>query len=90
MRRMGSAALDLAYVAAGKFDCFWELGLSPWDMAAGSIIIEEAGGLISDFWGEDSYLSNGYIVASNGHIHPEIIQIIQRHFSTHNSLGKSG
>jgi myo-inositol-1(or 4)-monophosphatase len=86
MRRMGSAALDLAYVAAGRFDGFWELGLSPWDMAAGSIIIEEAGGNISDFWGKNSQLTSGYIAASNGHIHPDIIRIIQRHFLSNDSV----
>ena len=80
MRRMGSAAMDLAYVAAGRFDGFWELGLSPWDMAAGSIIIEEAGGNISDFWGKNSYLSNGYLASSNGFIHSDLIQIIQKYF----------
>jgi len=81
IRRMGSAALDLAYVAAGRFDGFWELGLSPWDTAAGSIIIEEAGGKISDFWGANSQLTSGFVAATNGHIHPVIIQIIQKHFS---------
>jgi myo-inositol-1(or 4)-monophosphatase len=82
MRRMGSAAIDLAYVAAGRFDGFWELGLSPWDVAAGSIIIEEAGGKISDFWGEYSSLDSGYIAATNGHIHPALIKIIQQHFKS--------
>jgi len=81
IRRMGSAAIDLAYVAAGRFEGFWELGLSPWDMAAGSIIIEEAGGKISDFWGENSHLTSGYVAATNGHIHSDLIQIIQKHFS---------
>jgi myo-inositol-1(or 4)-monophosphatase len=81
MRRMGSAAIDLAYVAVGRFEGFWELGLSPWDMASGSLIIEEAGGRVTDFWGNDSYLTNGYITATNGHIHQNLLQIIQRHFS---------
>jgi myo-inositol-1(or 4)-monophosphatase len=80
IRRMGSAALDLAYVAAGRFDGFWELGLNPWDMAAGSIIIEEAGGKISDFWGKNSHLTSGYVTAANKHLHPAMIQIIQRYF----------
>ncbi len=80
MRRMGVAAIDLAYVAAGRFDGFWELGLSPWDMAAGSLIIEEAGGKVSDFWGENLHLTSGYITATNGHIHHLMLQIIQRHF----------
>jgi myo-inositol-1(or 4)-monophosphatase len=79
IRRMGSAAIDLAYVAAGRFDGFWELGLSPWDMAAGSLMIEEAGGKISDFCGENSYINSGYIVATNGHIHEDLIQITRRH-----------
>jgi myo-inositol-1(or 4)-monophosphatase len=82
VRRMGSAALDLVYVAAGRFDGFWELGLNPWDVAAGSIIIEEAGGCISDFWGNESHLTNGCIVATNRHIHPTLIQIIQHYFSS--------
>jgi len=85
MRRMGSAAIDLAYVAAGRFDGFWELGLSPWDIAAGSIIIEEAGGKISDFWGENSQLTSGFIAATNGHIHTALIQIIRQHFLRHSS-----
>jgi len=80
MRRMGSAAIDLAYVAAGRFDGFWELGLSPWDMAAGSLLIEEAGGNTTDFWGNNSYLTNGYVTATNGHIHQAMLQIIKRHF----------
>jgi myo-inositol-1(or 4)-monophosphatase len=80
---MGVAAIDLAYVAAGRFDGFWELGLSPWDMAAGSLIIEEAGGKVSDFWDENSHLSSGYITATNGHIHQDMLQIIQRHFLRH-------
>jgi myo-inositol-1(or 4)-monophosphatase len=80
IRRMGSAALDLAYVATGRFDGFWELGLSPWDMAAGSLMIEEAGGKISDFWGENFYINSGYIVATNGHIHEDLIQITRRQF----------
>jgi myo-inositol-1(or 4)-monophosphatase len=81
IRRMGSAATDLAYVAAGRFDGFWELGLSPWDMAAGSLMIEEAGGQLSDFWGEDSYIGSGYIIATNGYIHQDMVRIIERYFS---------
>jgi myo-inositol-1(or 4)-monophosphatase len=79
-RRMGSAAIDLAYIAAGKFDAFWEIGLSPWDMAAGSLLIAEAGGKISDFWGNYQYLENGYIIASNGLIQDQMQDIIQPHF----------
>jgi len=87
---MGSAALDLAYVAAGRFDGFWELGLNPWDMAAGSIMIEEAGGHISDFWGKTSYLTGGYVAAANKQIHPTMIQIIQQHFKSDQISNKFG
>jgi len=79
-RRMGAAAIDLAYIAAGKFDAFWEIGLSPWDIAAGSLLIEEAGGKLSDFWGNNQYLQNGHIVASNGLIHDHLQKTIQNHF----------
>jgi len=64
IRRAGSAALDLAYVAAGRFDGFWELGLNKWDMAAGILLIQEAGGLISDFSGQDDYFESGNIVCA--------------------------
>ncbi len=79
-RRMGAAAIDLAYIAAGKFDAFWEIGLSPWDMAAGSVLVEEAGGKISDFWGTNQYIENGHILASNGLIHHQLQKTIQIHF----------
>ncbi len=79
-RRMGAAAIDLAYIASGKFDAFWEIGLSPWDMAAGALLIEEGGGEISDFWGNNQYLQNGHIVASNGLIQDDLQKIIQKHF----------
>lgn len=65
IRRPGSAALDLAYVAAGRFDGFWEFDLNPWDMAAGIILIREAGGLVTDFGGETNYMKSGNVVASN-------------------------
>ena len=68
VRRPGAAALDLAWVAAGRTDAFWELGLSPWDMAAGALLVREAGGLVGDLAGEDTFLENGRIVASNGKI----------------------
>ncbi len=79
-RRMGSAAIDLAYVAAGRFEAFWELGLNPWDCAAGSLLVEEAGGTVTDFWGHEHFLENSYIVASNGRIHAAALAIIQKHF----------
>ena len=64
MRRPGSAALDLCYVAAGRVDAFFELGLSKWDIAAGALIVREAGGRISDFRGSDAYLDSGNVVAA--------------------------
>ena len=63
IRRAGSAALDLAYVACGRFDGFWELDLSPWDIAAGAVLVQEAGGKISDMWGNEDYLKNGDTLA---------------------------
>lgn len=73
IRRAGAASLDLAYVACGRLDGFWELGLKPWDMAAGALLIKEAGGLISDFEGKDKYIEIGDIVAGNPEIHEEIL-----------------
>lgn len=72
MRRGGSAALDLAYVACGRFDGFWEINLSPWDVAAGALLIREAGGKISDLWGSQNFIETGDILASNGRIHEEL------------------
>ena len=80
IRRAGSAAIDLAYVAAGRCEGFFELNLGPWDMAAGSLLITEAGGTVTDFGGGDAFLSTGNIVAGNSHIHPEILQIIRTVF----------
>ena len=68
IRRAGSAALDLAYVAAGRFDGFWEFGLNIWDIAAGVLLIQEAGGLVSDLDGGHDYLQTGNIVAANGRL----------------------
>ncbi len=81
VRRGGSAALDLAYVACGRFDGFWELDLSPWDIAAGALIIQEAGGKISDLWGEDKYLNHGDTLASNGLLHKELKSITSKIFT---------
>ncbi|RMF87682.1 MAG: inositol monophosphatase, partial [Nitrospinota bacterium] len=74
--RAGSAALDLCYVAAGRLDGFWERGLSPWDTAAASLLIEEAGGRITDFQGGPFRIRQEEILASNGHIHDEMIRIL--------------
>jgi myo-inositol-1(or 4)-monophosphatase len=70
IRRAGSAALDLAYVAAGRLDGFWEITLSPWDIAAGILLIEEAGGRVTDFFGGDTFLQSGHVIATNGLLHP--------------------
>ena len=77
VRRDGSAALDLCYVAAGRFDGFWEQKLFPWDMAAGSLLITEAGGELSNFKGEKSIIYDEEIVASNGIIHHQMIDVLQ-------------
>jgi myo-inositol-1(or 4)-monophosphatase len=79
LRRPGAAALDLAYVAAGRLDGFWEFGLSPWDMAAGALLIMEAGGLISDLGGDSDYLTTGNVVAGNPKVFGQLLQIVQAH-----------
>ena len=76
LRRTGSAALDLCYVAAGRFDGFWELKLHPWDMAAGALIVEEAGGRISDFKGQPFCIYGSEIAASNGTIHGQMLDVL--------------
>jgi myo-inositol-1(or 4)-monophosphatase len=81
VRRAGSAALDLAYVAAGRLDGFWEIGLAPWDMAAGALIIREAGGLVGDFRGDDKYLQTGNIVAANPKLFADMIRKLQPHLT---------
>ncbi len=80
MRRLGSAATDLAYVACGRFDGFYEYGLSPWDVAAGAILVQEAGGLVADYRGGQDYIFGKEIVASNADLHREFLQIIQSIF----------
>jgi myo-inositol-1(or 4)-monophosphatase len=77
IRRPGAAALDLAWVACGRIDGFWELGLSPWDMAAGVLLIQEAGGLVSDLAGEADYLTTGNVVAGTPKIFGQLLPIIQ-------------
>ncbi len=76
VRRDGSAALDLCSVAAGRFDGFWELKLKPWDVAAGSLIVREAGGMVSDLAGNAFELEAEEIVASNGLIHPQMVEVL--------------
>ncbi|QID18059.1 inositol monophosphatase [Nitrogeniibacter mangrovi] len=79
IRRPGAAALDLAYVACGRADGFWELGLSIWDMAAGALLVQEAGGLISDLAGESEYLHTGNVVAGTPKVFAQLLPIIQAH-----------
>ena len=81
MRRAGSAALDLAYVASGRLDGFWEIGLKEWDIAAGTLIVQEAGGLVSDFSGGNDYFNTGNIIVGNPKVHKGILQTIQPHLS---------
>lgn len=80
LRRMGSAAVDLAYVACGRFEGFFEYGLHAWDVAAGCLLVEEAGGHLCDFKGGNNYLFGDSIVADNTGIHSNLMNIIQSHF----------
>jgi myo-inositol-1(or 4)-monophosphatase len=77
VRRAGSAALDLCYVAAGRFDGFWEMKLGPWDMAAGNLTVREAGGKVTDFLGRRLGLEGKQVLASNGKIHREMIRVLK-------------
>ena len=77
VRRAGAAALDLAYVACGRLDAFWELGLSPWDMAAGALLIQEAGGLVSDLKGEAGFLESGDICAATPKLFPILLEALR-------------
>ena len=79
MRRPGAASLDLCYLAAGRTDGFFEIGLSPWDIAAGALIISEAGGLISDFSGESDYLKTGNVVAGSPKIFAQLLKVVSNH-----------
>ena len=76
LRRFGAAALDLAWVAAGRFDAYWERGLSPWDMAAGIVLVREGGGFVSDLKGDDITLASDGILAGNEAIHRDILRIL--------------
>lgn len=78
IRRMGAAALDLCYVAAGRFDGFWESGLSAWDMAAGIVLVREAGGMVTDLTGGDQMLSTGGIVAANDVLHAPLRKLLAK------------
>jgi myo-inositol-1(or 4)-monophosphatase len=77
IRRCGAAALDLAWVASGIYDGFWEMGLHPWDMAAGALLVREAGGRVTDFEGGEGFLDSGRIVATNGALHGSILAALR-------------
>src|SRR5690606_4161658 len=81
IRRAGAASLDLAYVASGRYDAFWEFGLSEWDMAAGALLIQEAGGLVSDFGGGHDFLEKGQVVAGNAKCFKAVLTAIQPHLA---------
>ena len=80
IRRTGVAALDLAYVAAGRLDAFWEPGLKAWDIAAAALIIKEAGGVVTDFKEQQHFLDSGDIIAGNIHTHPALYKMINSYF----------
>ena len=78
VRRFGSAAIDLAYVAAGRCEAFWEEELHPWDVAAGVLLVEEAGGRVTDFSGGSDYIFGDSILASNGHVHRDVLKLLKK------------
>jgi myo-inositol-1(or 4)-monophosphatase len=77
VRRAGSAALDLAYVAAGRLDAFWEIGLQPWDMAAGILMVQEAGGVVSELFGKEDPMKTGDILAANPKVHDLVVPLLR-------------
>jgi len=79
LRRPGSAALDLCYVACGRYDGFWEMHLKPWDLAAGSLIAQEAGALVGNFMGDEGFLESGNIVAASPKIFGQMLQVLAPH-----------
>ncbi|HOW63381.1 MAG TPA: inositol monophosphatase family protein [Candidatus Contendobacter sp.] len=81
IRRAGAASLDLAYVAAGRLDGYWEIGLKPWDIAGGALLVLEAGGLVGDFGGGNDFLQSGNIVAGNPKIFKALLQEMQPHLT---------
>jgi myo-inositol-1(or 4)-monophosphatase len=76
IRRPGAATLDLAYVAAGRFDAYWEMGVWPWDVAAGALMVREAGGIVTDFDGQGDYLNQGKIIASTPKLYAELAKVV--------------
>ena len=88
VRRLGSAALDLCYLAAGRFDGFWEQRLRPWDTAAGALIVQEAGGLVTGFDGMPFDVRAGYVLASNGPLHEQMVTVV-RDFAANRSRNRT-
>ncbi len=80
VRRLGSAALDMCYTACGRFDGYWELGLHAWDIAAGALLVREAGGIVTDFWGNNTFLDRGFLIAGNSTIHDRIKSTLNIYF----------
>jgi fructose-1,6-bisphosphatase/inositol monophosphatase family enzyme len=76
LRRFGAATLDLAYIAAGRFDAYWERDLSPWDLAAGILLVREAGGFVTDLDGGDAILTKGHVGAGNDTMHRELLRLL--------------
>ena len=81
MRRAGSAALDMAYTACGRYDGFWECGLSRWDVAAGTLLVREAGGIVTDLVGNDTTLETGDTLAAGGGFHPVLLGVTRAAFA---------
>ena len=77
IRKLGSGALDMAYVAAGRCDGFWQRNLNYWDVAAGIVLVKEAGGFVTDYYGNDEYLQNKTILVTNAKINKEMIEILK-------------
>jgi myo-inositol-1(or 4)-monophosphatase len=88
LRRLGSASVDLCYVAMGRFEAFYEYGLKPWDVSGGALIVQEAGGKLSDFDGGDDYLFGKSIIATNGQVHKDFMGIVKKHFDGKNENKK--
>jgi myo-inositol-1(or 4)-monophosphatase len=79
IRRPGAASLDLAYVACGRLDGFWEFGLAPWDIAGGALLISEAGGLVGDLSGNERYMETGNVIAGTPKVFSQLLQVIDGH-----------
>lgn len=90
IRRAGAAALDLAYLASGRVDGFWEVGLKTWDVAAGSLLVLEAGGTVSDFWGTEDYLLNGHIIGGASVVYPFLLEQVGKLLAPALDSGQAG